>query len=391
MKDVINNALKLEDELIAIRRDLHKIPELGGNLPLTFNYVCSKLDSYGIKYRKNQNDHGIIADIVGEKSGKTIALRADMDGLETTEETNVPFKSIMQGKMHACGHDVHTATLLIVAKVLNENRKNLKGTVRLLFQTGEETSTGAKEMISSGALDGVSEIYALHVGNLAGNNLNPGDISIISGPVSAGKNKFTITVNGVATHSAFPERGVDPILISARIVNGLEELTAREIPAGTPAVISLGSLNAGENHNTIPKKAVIKGSIRCQDPTVREFLGERVKQVAENISRAYRGSCDFELIKGSHTIVNDESLAESAVNAIKGVLDSGVVTKTSLPLMGSDDFSLYAVKVKSLYFFLNTNNIEKGITEPNHSTFFSVDESVLIRGVIAYLAICFNS
>lgn len=384
---ILSESKKTEGELIEMRRALHRIPETGNDLPLTSAYVCSRLDGWGIPYRKNSGDGGVVVDVAG-KSGRTVAFRADMDGLNINEETELDYSSELEGKMHACGHDAHTAILLSVARILFENKEKLNGKVRLIFQTGEETGTGAKQMISEGALEGVDAVFALHVGNLAGDRLNAGDIAILAGPVSAGKNKFTITVNGKGTHSAFPEKGVDPILIAARIVNGCEELAARELPAGSAAVLSFGSIHAGLDHNTIPTQAIIKGSIRCQNDEMRDFLGERLKCISTNMTQAYRGACQVDLIKGSSTIVNDRALALASLKGVRAVLgDDSVTDNVGAALMGSDDFANYAKLIPGVYFFLHTNNNEKNITEPNHSPGFDLDESVLWRGVAAYLAI----
>ena len=385
---ILEETKKFESELIEVRRALHRIPEIGDSLPRTKKFVCEYLDAIGVPYRTLAESDSIIAEIKGNSEGKTLAFRADMDGLHLDEETDVSFRSEIQGQMHGCGHDAHTAILLLTAKILQAHTRELCGTVRMLFQTGEETGSGAKKMIGEGALDGVDAIYAIHVGNLAGDNLESGDIAILSGPVSAGKNKFTITVHGKGTHSAFPERGVDPILIAARSVNGCEELAAREVPAGTAAVLSFGSLHAGEDHNTIPETAAIKGSIRCQNSDIRTFLGERLCELSKAIATAYRATCDVELKIGSSTVMNDQDAAFLAVEAVGSLLGKEkVLTKLSSPLMGSDDFANYAQRIPAVYFLLHTNNEAKKITEANHSPRFDLDEDVLFEGVVSYLAI----
>ena len=290
--------------------------------------------------------------------------------------------------MHGCGHDAHTAILLATAEILNKHKDKLNGTVRLMFQTGEETGTGAKNMLSENALDGVDAVCALHVGNLAGDDLPTGAVVVLPGAVSAGKDKFTITIHGKGTHSAFPEKGVDPILIAARIVNACEELQARELPAGTAAVLSFGSFQAGVDHNTIPDSAVLKGSVRAQDVNVRNFMGERLKCISENIAKAFRGECVFDLKRGSSTIINDKDLSKFVADAISQVLGKDKVY-TSIPsaLMGSDDFANYSQEYPGVYFFLCTNNADKKIIESNHNPRFDIDEEVLWEGVAAYTAV----
>ena len=377
--------------LISLRRELHKVPEIGGELPKTRKIVCEWLDKLGIPYTLNTNDDGLVAEIKGAKDGKILAFRADMDGLHINEETDVPYKSQIDGQMHGCGHDAHTAMLLVAAEILNEQRDKLNGTVRLLFQSGEETGTGAKAMLEQGALENVDAICAIHVGNLAGEDHKAGDIFVIPGPVSAGKDKFTITVHGKGTHSAFPEKGIDPILIAARIVNACEEISARELPAGTAAVLSFGSFRAGEDHNTIPATAVLKGSIRVQDEKMRDFIGERLTDISHHIAAAFRARCDVDIKKGSQTVINDTKLSEFVAKTIAEVLgEDKVVTKTASALMGSDDFANYASKIPAVYFFLHTNNKEKGVVEANHNPHFDIDESVLWEGVAAYVAIALN-
>ena len=385
--NIVAECRRFEKELIGLRRELHRVPEIGGSLPKTRRIVCNYLDQIGVKYTLNPEDDGLIAEIEGAGAGKTIAFRADMDALHVQEETGLPFASEIPGQMHGCGHDAHTATLLIAAKILNERKDRFRGRVRLLFQSGEETGSGAKEMLKLGAIDGVDGICALHVGNLAGDDFRAGDLIVLPGPVTAGKDKFTFTVHGQGTHSAFPERGVDPILIGARIVNACEEISARELPAGTKAVISFGTFQAGEDHNTIPKTAVLKGSTRVQDDAVRDFIGERLIAIGEHIARAFRGKCDVEVKKGSRTVFNDEKLCLCMQEAIREELgEDAVVTRISSALMGSDDFANYSSRVPGVYFFLHTNNKEKNLVKTNHNPAFDVDEDVLWKGVLAYVA-----
>ena len=208
---ILSEVKKNEDKLIFLRRELHKKPEIGGNLPETRKIVCEYLDKIGVSYILNGDDDGLIAEIKGKSEGKCIAFRADMDGLHIDENIDAPFKSQIFGQMHGCGHDAHTAMLLLAAEVLNNHKSEFKGTVRFLFQSGEETGTGAKKMLENNALDKVDAICALHVGNLAGDEHNAGDIIVLPNAVSAGKNKFSLTVIGKGGHSAFPHKAIDPV------------------------------------------------------------------------------------------------------------------------------------------------------------------------------------
>lgn len=384
---ILSEVKKREDSLLALRRELHKVPEIGGQLPQTRKIVCDYLDEVGISYTLNPNDDGVIAEITGSEGGKTIAFRADMDGLHIDEQNDYPFRSIINGQMHGCGHDVHTATLLIAAGILNERKENLKGSVRFLFQSGEETGTGAKEMLKLGAIDHVDAICALHVGNLAGDEHKPGDIIILPGPVSAGKNKFSITVLGKGGHSAFPHKAIDPIISGAKIVAQYREMMENEYK-NVAAVLTVGSFNAGIDHNTIPEKAVLKGSVRAQDKNVREQLSAKIEELAVKSAKEFGANCEVDLKRGSETVMNDPELAAFVARVCENVLgEESVKTETCRALMGSDDFANYASRIPAVYFFMHTNNKEKGIVEANHNPHFDIDESVLWKGVAAYIAI----
>ena len=383
---IINGSKAFEDELIETRRFLHTIPEIGDELPRTKQFVCEYLDKIGVPYRTFPDFDGVIAEINGKANGKTIAFRADMDGLNIDEATDVPFKSEIAGKMHGCGHDAHTAILLLVAKLLCAHKDYLNGTVRLIFQTGEETGSGAKKMLANGAIDGVDAIFALHVGNLGGDSLSAGDFAILPGFVSAGKIKFTITVKGKGTHSAFPEKGIDPIIVASKIIIAFKEMMANNEMGAS--VLSVGSFHAGEDHNTIPETATLRGSIRAQDSTVREFLANRVKEISEAMAAEVGATCILDIKRGSSSVRNDDKMAEFVARTVADVFGKDrVLTKLPKPLMASDDFANYAERIPAVYFMLHTNNNGKGIAQANHNPCFDIDEAVLYKGVAAYAAI----
>ena len=371
-----------EDELIALRCALHRVPEIGLRLPRTKAIVCAKLDELGISYKENKGDDGVIAEIRGAKAGKTIAFRADMDALHI-QEIDRPYASEIPGQMHGCGHDAHTAMLLMAAAILNENQDRLCGTVRLLFQTAEEKGIGAHQMIAEGALEGVDAICAIHVGALAGEEYSSGDLIVLPGPVTAGKNRVTITVHGKGTHSAFPEKGIDPIGVAARILLAAEELSDKK----KGVVLSFGNVEAGVDHNTIPDHAILRGSLRVQDDALREQFGQQIVTLANQLSASVGATCEVEIKKGSVTIMNDPALSALVAQAAREVCPGRVVTTPGQPLMGSDDFCHYAVRVPGVYFFLHTNASEKDMVAFNHNPGFDVDESVLWEGVAAYVAV----
>ena len=389
MTDILLKEIKeIEGELIEVRRALHRIPEIGDRLPRTKAFVCDYLKNIGVPYREIEDSDAIIADVCGSGEGKTVAFRADMDALHICEATGLPFSSEIEGHMHGCGHDAHTAMLLLTAKLLASHRDRFCGRVRCIFQTGEEIGTGAKKVIAAGGADGVDAMFAIHVGNLAGDSLSAGEFAILPGYVSSKKVKFNITVKGKGTHSAFPEKGIDPIIVAAKILVGFKDIMDKEIPRGAAAILSVGCVHAGEDHNTIPETATIHGSFRTHDIEISELLTRRVEEISHTFAEEVGAKCIIEMKNGSPSVRNDEKMAAFAAEAVSDVFGKESV-RTSLPrpLMASDDFSFFANAVPSVYFMLHTNNEAKGMVEANHNPHFDVDEDVLYRGVAAYCAI----
>lgn len=283
--DLIKNIKNLEQDLIKWRRDLHKIPEIGNNLPLTSKYVKNILDKLGVEYRTNfSNDSSFLVTIKGnQNSKKCIALRADMDGLPIKEQLDLDFKSTNEN-MHACGHDAHTAIMLTVIRVLNENKDKLNGTVKILLQPGEETSTGALPMIEAGALDGVDFILGLHNGNVT-DELNDGEMGVKYGPMLACMDKFYIKVIGKGSHGAFPQDSFDPIIMTGHIITGLQELISREINAIDSAVVSICSVQGGKTFNIIPDYVELLGTVRAHKKEIREYIVKRIEEISNSISK----------------------------------------------------------------------------------------------------------
>lgn len=253
----------IQAELVNMRRDLHKIPELGLELPLTQKYVIAKLNEYGIEYTLNEGDSGIIAYVNKGKPGKVIALRADMDALPITEANDVEYKSTHEGKMHACGHDAHTSMLLGAAKILNENKDSLNGEVRFIFQTAEELSKGAPVMLKNNAMKGVNAVFGTHIGTILDRTIPAGTFIVCPGAVMASFDRFVVTVKGKGCHGSTPEKGVDPVNIAAHVVLGLEGIIAREFNANDAVVITIGHIQVGAQYNVIPDKVIIEGTTRA--------------------------------------------------------------------------------------------------------------------------------
>jgi len=380
----------LQNELVGLRREFHQIPELGDNLPETQARVCAELDKMGIPYKKNTIDSGIIAMIDGGNPGKTIALRADMDALPITEATGLPFASKHEGMMHACGHDTHITMLLGAAKVLNENKANLKGKVKLIFQTGEETCTGSKNMLKEGVLENphVDAVFGMHIGSIIDPKIPAGKVIVTPGCCMASYDHFILTVTGTGCHGSTPEKGVDPIVVASNIVLALEEVIAREVASTKAAVITIGQIHAGFAYNVIPNEVVIEGTTRALEEDVRQYLGKRIGEIAESVAKAYRAECKYEMLWGAAPVVNDPEMAKLVADAaVKVVGADNVITSRPAPNMAGEDFAYYLMERPGAFMFLSSANPDKHTDIPHHNPKFDVDEDVLWNGSAVFVSI----
>ena len=378
----------LQDEIVTMRRDLHQIPEIGGDLPETKAYVIKKLTEMGIPFTENKSDSGLMAEIRGEKPGKTIALRADMDALPIQEANEVEYISRHEGIMHACGHDVHTAMLLGAARVLSENKERIPGTVRLLFQTDEEGSRGAERTIKEGGIQGADAVFGTHIGTILSKDIPSGTMVCTPGCCMASFDKFVIRVKGNGCHGSTPEKGVDPINIASHIVINLQEIVAREIAATKPAVLTIGHMEAGFAYNVIPSEALIEGTIRALEEDVRQELARRIKEVAEATARTLRGEVEYEMIWGAPPVISDPEMAALAADCAREVVgESCVIDRVDAPNMGGEDFAYFLNQVPGAFMFLSSSNPEKHTDVPHHNPRFNVDEDVLWIGSAMFVKI----
>ncbi len=380
----------LQNDLVALRRRFHQIPELGEDLPETQALLCAELDTMGIPYKKNTLDSGVVALIEGGRPGKVIALRADMDGLPITEATGLPFASRHEGRMHACGHDTHITMLLGAAKVLNEHKADLKGTVKLIFQTGEETCTGSQIMLKEGVMENphVDAVFGMHIGTIIDPNIPAGKVIVTPGCCMASYDHFVLRVAGKGCHGSTPEKGVDPIVVASNIVLALEEIVAREVPSTKAAVVTIGRIHGGIAYNAIPGEVEIEGTTRALEEEVRQYLGKRIGEIAAGIATSYRAECKYEMIWGAAPVVNDDEMAKLAAGAAVKVLGGdGVVTSIPAPNMGGEDFAFYLRERPGAFMFLSSSNHEKHTDGPHHNPHFDVDEDVFWKGSAVFVSI----
>ncbi len=383
------DCLKLQDELVRMRRELHRIPETGVLLPKTREYVEEKLNEYGIPFKENKSDSGLVAVIEGEKGpGKTIALRADMDALPVTEGIESDYKSLHEGKMHACGHDAHMAMLLGAAKVLSEHRPELCGRIKLLFQADEEEVIGAKNMIGEGCMEGVDAVFGTHIGCILSKDIPAGKLVVAPGCIMASNDRFIIKVKGTGCHGSTPEKGVDPVNIAAHIIINLQEIIAREIPAVKAAAVTIGKVEAGFAYNVIPSEVRIEGTVRTLDDEIRKYIAKRIEEISVSTAKTFRGDAECHIEWGVPPVENDKTMAAFAAECAKEVLgEEEVITNIASPNMGAEDFAEYLKLAPGAFMFLSSSNAAKHTDEPHHSPLFNIDEDVLWEGSTVFVNI----
>ncbi|NLY36966.1 MAG: amidohydrolase [Tissierellia bacterium] len=383
--DVLKEAKKVEEQIISWRRALHSIPELELDLPKTSAYVKKALDELGIHYKELLGGNALVGLIRGREEGKTIALRADMDGLPIGEETGLEFAS-KNGAMHACGHDGHTAMLLGAAKILQENAHLLKGNVKLLFQPGEESPGGALPMIEEGALENphVDAVMGLHNGDLHP-EIHSGKIGVRYGPMMAAADRVFIKIKGRGSHGAYPEQSVDPITIAAELIMALQTLVSRETAAVDPAVLSICKIKGGYNTNIIPAEVELEGTVRTFNNETRIRLARRIEEMTKGITSAMRADCEVRYEFKYPALINSDSFTDFFVESAKKILPQEDIIMLKEPVMGAEDMAYFLEKAPGTFFFLN--NIRKigGESYPHHNSKFDLDESLFYKGTALFV------
>ncbi len=368
-------------DLVAMRRDLHEHPELAFEELRTSGIVAQRLRSLGLEVQTGIAKTGVVGLLRGEASAenaKTIALRADMDALPIHELNDIDYRSQVDGKMHACGHDGHTSILLTVADILSKRRAELTGNIKFIFQPAEEQIGGAEPMVEEGVLQGVDGIIGLHLIS----NHPLGMVGVRAGTVFASADKFVLTVRGKGGHAAMPEGTVDPIVISANIINTLQTLISRETSPFSPAVITIGTINAGTAFNIIPETAVMQGTMRSYSIEHREKLLRRITEVATGVATAMGGSCDIQRFDGCPPCVNDPAMTKLVYNAaVAAVGKESVDSSENVLIAGSDDMGVFLNAVPGCYFIVGSGNPAKETTFPHHHPRFNVDEDALPTAV----------
>lgn len=379
---------RIEAELKENRRYIHMHPELSFREYNTSSFIQKKLDEMGIKYVSGIAENGICAYIYGNKnieseSMKSILIRADMDALPIDEVSDKPYKSQNKNVMHACGHDAHVAVLLGVCKVLNNFKDKFGGVVKAVFQPGEETSGGALPMIEEGVLENphTDVCVALHCDS----DLDCGTIRVKPGSLYASPDDFRITVKGKGGHGAEPHNCIDPITISASIIQALNNLISRETDPFDNAVISVGSIHGGSATNIIPDSVEIQGTARSLTNELRGFLKKRIGETAEGICKMFGAECEYEYTELFPPLINDEKLAEDVYDSACRSIGKDKCVWGGAPTMAGEDFSYFSQNRPSVLFKLGCRNKSIGIVSPIHHSSFDIDENCLKTGVKVFV------
>jgi len=361
-------------ELINHRRELHASPELSFKEDQTAHYIAERLEAIGVdNLTRRVGGNGVVAEIRGQRPGRSVMVRADMDGLPLTETADVPFRSTRAGVMHACGHDVHMAIALELARSLADRRRELPGIVRFAFQPAEEQAGGAKPMIDEGVLAGIDRVVGLHVWA----PLQTGQVCVPPGVVMASADMFTLTVRGKGGHGAQPHLTVDAVVIAAEVVMALQTLVSRETSPVAPVVITLGSVHGGTAANIVAGEVVIQGTLRTFDAELRAHLLTRIVQVADGIAVAMRGSSEFRHDSGTPPTVNDPAIAALVREAASSVLGKEAVVPLE-PLMVGEDFAYFLEARPGCFFLLG--GAPEGPPIVHHTPEFRIDERCLPIG-----------
>ena len=369
------------EKIVALRRDIHREPELGFDTERTAEKVLAALDGLSLDIETGVARNGLVATLWGEGEGPTVALRADMDALPIQEETDLPFASETEGRMHACGHDGHTSMLVGAAHVLAGMRDRLGGTVKFVFQPAEEGGGGGRVMVDEGVADDISSIFALHLWP----GLPFGKVATKAGSIMAAADAFEMEITGSGGHGAMPHLAADAVVIAAQVVTALQTVVSREVDPVEPAVLTVGEIGAGTAFNIIPEKARLGGTVRTLNPELRKSMPGRIEALARGVAKGMRGDANLNYTFSYPVTVNDEGAADRVLGVAEDLFGAESVLELPNPSMGGEDFAFFLEKVPGAFIWLGVGEDTSGLHTPK----FAFDEEVLPRGsaLLAALAL----
>lgn len=385
-------ALSFQENAVALRRSLHRHPEIGNDLPVTREQVLQELEGLPLDITLHKTTSGIAALLTGDKPGPTVLLRGDMDALPMPEDTGLDFASVNKNMMHACGHDTHTSMLVQAARVLAERKADITGRVLFMFQPGEEGYAGANFMLEEGLLDvpkhadgsasPITGAFAMHVTP----SIPVGMVAIKGGSLMASSDELSIVIRGSGGHASEPHRTDDPIPVACELVQALQTMVTRRIDAFDPAVVTVTKISAGTAFNVIPETAKIQGTIRAVSAKTRSKVHQNITRLAEGIAAAHGMSAEVELNLGYPVTVNDTGFASFATDVATTILGDGKVAQLPHPVMAAEDFSYVLERIPGSMMFLGATpaGMSPGAAAPNHSNKVMFDEDAMALGVSIY-------
>jgi amidohydrolase len=384
--------------VVELRRSLHRFPEVGNELPVTQEIVLGAIDGLPLDVTVHETTSGIAALLTGGRPGPTILLRGDMDALPLHEDTGLDYTSTVDGAMHACGHDTHTAMLVGAAEVLAARRDELAGRVLFMFQPGEEGHHGARFMLDEGLLDvppladgtpsPVTGAFAIHITS----TLPSGWMGSRGGPLLASADTLRVTVTGKGGHASEPYRALDPIPVACEIVQALQTMVTRRIDVFDPSVVTVGRITAGTTNNVIPETAEIEGTIRAVSEQTRTRVHDGVRRVVEGLAAAHGCDVDVVIDQGYPVTVNDAAFADTVLGLAEQVVGTDKVIRQAHPIMGAEDWSYVLQKVPGAMMFLGGTHPDRDLASaaPNHSNRVVFDEDAMVNGIATYAAVALH-
>lgn len=367
-----------ESYLIKCRRKIHQYPETGFEEKETSRFIKDQLRDMGARISEGIGETGVIGEIAGTRPGKVVAIRADIDALNLTEEVDCEFRSTVQGKMHACGHDAHTAMVLTAAKYFSERQERFSGVIKFVFQPAEEGPYpgGAIRMMESGLLDDVSAIFALHVDP----SIDTGSLEIPRHAAMAGADFFSLELTGKGGHGAAPHEGIDTIYMSSQVINAFQGIVSRRLNPVDPAVISICTINGGSSYNILPETVTMTGTIRAMDSETRRIILREIDETLKGITAWCHGQYRFELIEGYPPLFNHPEMAKKARDICGQLLGIDNVGAPDVPKMASEDFTYYLEKIPGVFIWLGCRDPKQKEVHSLHSPRFELDEAALVQG-----------
>ena len=393
--DLREEAREQHAAAVELRRTLHSWPEVGNELPLTRDHVLEALEGLPLDVTKHESTSGLAALLTGARPGPTILLRGDMDALPLHEDTGLAFGSRVEGAMHACGHDTHTAMLVATARLLSAHRDDLAGRVLFMFQPGEEGEHGARFMLEEGLLDvppladgtpsPITRAFAMHITSA----LPTGWMSCKGGASMASADKLYITVTGRGGHASEPHRALDPIPVACEMVQALQTMVTRSVDVFDPAVITVGRITAGTTNNVIPEAAEIEGTIRAVSESTRTRVHDGIRRVVDGIAAAHGCSVTVDIVSGYPVTLNNDSVADDVLRVAADVIGADKVVRQPHPVMGAEDWSYVLQRVPGAMMFLGGTHPERDLSTaaPNHSNRVLFDEEAMADGIAVYSAV----